>query len=201
LPLLALSPILLLARGVIAALGAFVGYRVALANQKPPPAAGPWERVAHYVPPGTSGAPHLPSPADFAALAGAGGPAPAPSAVPAGWGWAKLHQRGMPPCLGYYYRDKMAGYSLHKLAELRPDVADVVRATAARGYRGDTTIRIGAHETLGMSSSFPPDLVASQQAKFDACDSPSGAVVLMLSDAERASFGLPSAPPWISAYL
>jgi hypothetical protein len=70
---------------------------------------------------------------------------------------------------------------------------------AARRYRGDTTVRLGAHETLTIPAG-AGDLASFMRATFDRGGA-SGTVVLRLTDAERSELGLPDAPPWIGAYL
>jgi hypothetical protein len=122
--------------------------------------------------------------------------------VPQEWGWYRLHARSAKlKALGYYYRDRMAGPSFNMLFDLAtPASADeVCRQAAAARYRGSSTFRLPGHETLNVEG-LPEDFASMLRAKYEQCDGP-GAVLLRLTRAERAEYGLPDSPPWIGSYL
>lgn len=122
----------------------------------------------------------------------------APLNVPPTWYWAWLHERDLGrKSFGYYYRDPQAGASFHIVAartQLEPE------ALRACGYRGSTTVRLGAHESLNIPDGAPADLASFLQEQFETGGA-SGTTVLRLRADELVALGLPSAPPWIGAYL
>lgn len=136
---------------------------------------------------------------------GARGTPPAAPSMPTGparpippqWHWAWLHERAIGrKSFGYYYRDPVGGPSFHIVHQgLAPD-AD---ALATQRYRGDTTVRLGAHETLTLPEG-AADLVSFMREMFDQGGA-SGTAVLRLTDEERRALRLPEAPPWIGVYL
>lgn len=149
---------------------------------------------AQSMPPG----PHLSAPG--AALQ------PAPSSrleVPSDWGWCWLHARSPRlKALGYYYRDSDAGTTLNVLVDLAStlDPTQIRIQAASRNYRGATTFRIGPHESInveGQSENF----AALMRKKYELCESVAGTVVLKLTAAERAQYGLPEMPKWLVSYL
>lgn len=127
--------------------------------------------------------------------------APFAGAVPDGFFWAKMRTPdGRVHALGYCYRDAAAGPSFRALVELSPPKSDAQIRDAARDahYRGDTIHRLGAHETLQIPSTLPPDFAALLRKKFE---SPQRTVLLRLQPEEIATLALPSAPGWISHYV
>jgi hypothetical protein len=65
--------------------------------------------------------------------------------VPADFGWARLNEGGE-KSVGYYYRDRVAGRSFHVLF-MEPTPLDAAQLRE-KGYRGNLTKRLGAHETM-----------------------------------------------------
>jgi Domain of unknown function (DUF4328) len=143
--------------------------------------------------PGAMGAPNYPS-------------APPAVAFPPEWGWAWVHQKaGNLKVLGYYYRDKTAGFSVKMLVDLMQpmDFSQIAAAARAVGYRADTTIRLGGHETLNVEG-LPSDFAAMMKAKYESGTSPAGpaaAIVLRLTKEECRVLGLPIAPPHMEVYV
>lgn len=123
---------------------------------------------------------------------------PVAVAPPPGWFWGKLHVRASgTQALGYRYTDPTGGASFHVVADLAS--LPPAHVLAERGYRGDTTFRLGGHETLYVEG-LPADVVGFQQAEFEKGGA-AGTVVMALTTAEKQALGLPDAPPWIGHYL
>jgi hypothetical protein len=122
---------------------------------------------------------------------------PAIGAIPAEWGWAHLNERGQ-KSVGYYYRDRAAGPSFHVLFEAagRKPTTDELRV---KGYRGDVTKRLGAHETMQIPDGAEA-LATMLRGRFESGGA-SGCIVLRMTSAERRELGLPDQPPWIGPYV
>jgi hypothetical protein len=121
--------------------------------------------------------------------------------VPADFGWARLNEGGE-KSVGYYYRDRVAGRSFHVLF-MEPTPLDAAQLRE-KGYRGNLTKRLGAHETMQIPEGLPAESAASltqmMRSSFEAGGA-SGTAVLKLTRAERSALGLPDHPPWIEIYL
>jgi hypothetical protein len=133
-----------------------------------------------------------------------GAPPPMNVQLPPEWGWVWVHHAAANlKVLGYYYRDKMAGPSLKIVVDLKAVPPEHVAAAAnAAGYSGNATFRLGAHETIN-AEHLPPDFAAMMRQKYESgvgTAGPQCAVVLKLTTQERASLGLPPAPPHMEAY-
>ncbi|MBN2493199.1 MAG: hypothetical protein JXR96_01305 [Deltaproteobacteria bacterium] len=127
----------------------------------------------------------------------------APPQLPPEWGWCRVHVRDAQlKALGYYYRDRHAGPSVNILVDLSSPLGpELIRSRASSaGYRGSSTFRLAAHETIQIEG-LPADFAAMMRTRYEQCDGPAGAVVLKLTAAERAEYGLPDSPPWIATYL
>lgn len=74
------------------------------------------------------------------------------------------------------------------------------RGTALVNYRGASTVRLGAHETIAIER-LPADFAALMIRKYEQCEGVAGAVVLKLTAAERAEYRLPDHPALIASYL
>ena len=125
-----------------------------------------------------------------------------PKALPSTWGWAKLHFKAADrKLLGYYYRDRQAGWSLKVLVDLAsdPDEAEIREKARACDYLA-TTYRIGGHEMQrveGMGEEWRRR-AEEDFAKGEAA--PGCAVVIMLTSDERRAYALPEAFPGIEIF-
>jgi len=153
----------------------------------------------------TSGASPAPGESGNGAKPASAAPPTLPRDLPQEWGWYRMHDRnGRRTALGYYYRDRHAGPSFHILAELASPLAWPPEAfrdeASAAGYRGDTTFRLGAHETINIEP-IPAEFATLMRTRYERCEGPATAMLLKLTAADRAQYGLPDAPPWIAHYL
>lgn len=149
-----------------------------------------------------------------AAIAGPGMPAIGmqPAAPPAGtvqfpreWGWVKLHMRAAGvKSLGYYYRDKAAGPSVKMVVDLLTTPPEqIAQAARTAGYAGNSTFRLPGFESLHVDN-MPEEVLAMHRESFEkghGAAGPQTAVVLYLTENERAQLGLPIAPPHMELYL
>ena len=123
---------------------------------------------------------------------------------PSSWYWGRLHDVQPPAqkAIGYYYIDKSAGRSFHVVVDVTSgeNAADIKRTAAERNYRGEMTIRLGAHEEVFIDS-LSPDDAAYLREEFDSPDGPTKQRVMRLTEAERTAYGLPTAPDWVRYYL
>ena len=135
------------------------------------------------------------------------GPAPeAPpasrAAVPEEWGWYRMHVRGSRKALGYYYVDRTAGPSFKIVVELdsQPTADEIRKQAAAAQYRGSSTFRLPGFETVN-TEGLPEDFAALMRKKYEECEGPGDAILLKLTQAERAEYGLPETPEWVGVYF
>jgi hypothetical protein len=123
---------------------------------------------------------------------------------PSTWYWGRLHDLHGPAskAIGYYYRDKTGGPSFHVVVDVTngEDAAEIKRAAAACNYRGEVTMRLGAHEEI-FADNVPPSDADFLRKEFDDPSGPVKTRVMRLTAEERSAFGLPDAPDWAQFYL
>ena len=197
---------------ILVAVGLFVGRTIAAsrrlkeanARADEPPALTPKKKkrkkkqssTALALTSTTSTSTSTPAPAD----------ANAAPQIPATWGWAKLSLGGADlKALGYYYRDKQAGYSFKILVDLKIATTEAAIRDAARAadYFANTTFRLGAHDTSYLQA-MGDDMRAKAELEFESGTSPIGehcAMVHMLTREQREAYALPTVMPHMEAYL
>jgi hypothetical protein len=107
--------------------------------------------------------------------------------------------------LGYYYRDKSAGYSFKILVELKDSPSDdeIRERARAQDYFANTTFRLSGHETI-YAVAREGEMAATYEATFEAGKGTAGpeyAIVMLLTAAEKRAYELPAAMPHIEVYL
>lgn len=124
--------------------------------------------------------------------------------IPSTWGWAKLSLGGADlKALGYYYRDKQAGYSFKILVDLKTATTEPAIRDAARAADdfASTTFRRCAHDTSYLQA-VGDEMRA--RAEFESGTSSIGeqcAMVHMLTREQREAYALPTVMPHMDAYL
>jgi hypothetical protein len=105
------------------------------------------------------------------------------------WRWARIRIAGQ-RFLGLYGQDEY-GWIFHAVIDLA-QIGDHAIATAAAevGYAAFAMWRLGAHESISIDQRLPPQVQDLNRAAYDTA-TPEQTVVLFLTPAEIAAFGLP----------
>lgn len=124
---------------------------------------------------------------------------------PQTWYWGRLNDFHAPArkAIGYYYIDKSGGRSFHVVVDVTngaSDAASIKRIASECNYRGELTMRLGAHEEVFVDNMSPDD-AAYMREEFEDATYPVKVRIMRLTKDERASYGLPDFPDWAQFYL